>query len=63
MIESNCLFSSFAFGIIGFLSGISWIIQFERDKIGSAAICALIDSFLSLGIAICVSFINSNEST
>jgi len=63
MIESNCLFSSFVFGIIGFLTGLSWVIQFERDTIGSAAICALIGSFLSLGSVICVSFINSNEST
>jgi hypothetical protein len=58
----NRLFSSFLFGIIGFLSGISWAIQFERDSIGSAAICALLGSFLSLISAICAFFINSNKS-
>lgn len=61
VIELNYLFSSFVFGIIGFLSGISWAIQFERDAIGSAAICALVGSFLSLCSAICVFFINSNQ--
>jgi len=62
VIESNYLFSSFVFGIIGFLTGLSWVIQFERDTIGSAAICALIGSFLALGSAICIFFINLNES-
>jgi len=63
VIELNYLFSSFVFGIIGFLTGLSWAVQFERDTIGSAAICALIGSFFSLGSAICAFFINSNEST
>ncbi|CAF1009100.1 unnamed protein product [Adineta steineri] len=55
---------SFIFGIIGFLFGISWVIQFEKDTIGSAAICALIGSFLSLISAIYAFFsINSNTLT
>jgi len=62
VIKSNCLFSSFVFGIIGFLTGLSWVMQFERDTIGSAAICALIGSFLALSSAICTFFINLNES-
>ncbi|CAF4044094.1 unnamed protein product [Adineta steineri] len=57
-------FVSFIFGIIGFLFGISWVIQFEKDTIGSAAICALIGSFLSLISAIYAFFsINSNTLT
>ncbi|CAF1658895.1 unnamed protein product, partial [Adineta ricciae] len=46
-------FLSFGYGLVGFLSGIIWIAQFERDAIGSAAICALIGSLLSLTSAIC----------
>ncbi|CAF2550509.1 unnamed protein product [Rotaria sp. Silwood2] len=53
---------SFIFGLTGFLFGLGWIIQFERDKLGSAAICALVGSFFSLVSGICAFFINSKES-
>ncbi|CAF1249621.1 unnamed protein product [Rotaria sordida] len=51
---------SFVLGTIGFLFGLSWVIQFERDNIGSAAICALVGSLFSFISAICAFFINSN---
>ncbi|CAF1291977.1 unnamed protein product [Rotaria sp. Silwood1] len=53
---------SFAFGMTGFLFGLGWVRQSDRDLIGGAAICALVGSLFSLVSAICAFFINSKGS-
>jgi hypothetical protein len=62
IIILNDLFSSFIFGMIGFVFGLIWVLDLNRDTISSAAISVLIGSFLSFASAVCVFIINLNES-